>query len=944
MTNILENRPQRKGVAREIMAAPDRDDAAATLPLSSKRDFALDARRRGLRVYPMEANSTEPAFPEADCVATTDETQNKEWWKEDPDRNIGIATDNLLALRVKTASAATALGHLLQSHPDTPKTARIILDVAGREQESHVLFLVPKGANAQARSNIVPGVDALAFDDVIIGPGSTLLNGAKCIFANGNPAAAAPLWLMNLCGVQLPEGKTTNVVAPKKPAPAVATKSKMEWALEAALYIPVFPIRPYVDPGADASPEQREAAVKAAKTPLIANWQNLATQDPKQIREWFRQWPDANIGGVTENLIVVDVDTRNGGNETFTALNAAEGFPETATSNTQGGGKHLFYVAPGGKPLKGGTHKLGQGIDIKARGGYVLLPGSTIEGRAYTRANDRPMAFAPAWIVDKLKAARQKTDAAGKRLVEEDEEAIERATNWMLKHAPTATTGNIDDTMYRVSTKVFDFGVSLETATDIVLEWNELKCDPPGNVDRLLVVVESASRNRENAIGCLHSKAPGFEPVEIAERPAPASREAGSTASAANATALKAVPLAPFEPADIPQRPWIIPGFACRGRVTMLAGPGGVSKSTYYLMVAIAVASGRGDICGYAVPKPDRVWVWNQEDDLQEMQRRLAAIMSFYNVSWDDLKDENGELRTFVSSGVETPLILATRRDYGVVPTAQVGEIIAEVKANRIGTLILDPLVEFHEASENDNVQMRAVVGQVRRIAQEGDCATLLATHTRKPPQASSDGFAGEMDAARGASAQLGVVRIGATIFSMSPKDAKAYQLPAGKTYRDFVRLDIAKNNLAPVLPEPIWFQREGVTIGGGFERTGESVGLLRPVKLVKKAGDKASAAPHLPTVLASIIANKLSREKWWKLSDVVAAAAPEQLALFGTAKHRAALIDSAFDGNTECTTDSGRLARTESAPGKPTTLRLGPTSQPPKDAENTGGEVENGD
>jgi hypothetical protein len=360
-----------------------------------------------------------------------------------------------------------------------------------------------------------------------------------------------------------------------------------------------------------------------------------------------------------------------------------------------------------------------------------------------------------------------------------------------------------------------------------------------------------------------------------------------------------------------------------------------VSKSTYYLMVAVAVASGRSDICGYAIPKPDRVWVWNQEDDLQEMQRRLAAIMQAFNVSWNDLKDGNGELRLFVSSGVETPLILAMRRDYGVVATAQVGEIIEEVQANRIGTLILDPLVEFHEASENDNVQMRAVVGQVRRIAQEGNCATLLATHTRKPSQASSDGFAGEMDAARGASAQLGVVRVGATIFSMSPKDAKAYQ-------RDFVRLDIAKNNLAPVLPEPIWFQREGATIGGGFERAGESVGLLRPVTLVKKAGDKTtSATPHLPTVLASIIANKLSRERWWKLSDVLAAATPEQLTLFGTAKHRAALIDSAFDGNTESTTDSGKLARTESTPGKPTTLRLGPTSQPPKPAENVGGEVD---
>ena len=166
----------------------------------TKRDFALDARRRGLRVYPMDPNSTEPAFPEADCFATRDESQTKEWWKENPDRNIGIATDNLLVLRVKTASGATALGDLLRSRQETTKTARIILDCAGREQESCVLFSVTKGVNVQARSNIAPGVDVLAFDDVILGPGS-VLNGTRCVFANEHPAAPAPHWLLEMCGV-----------------------------------------------------------------------------------------------------------------------------------------------------------------------------------------------------------------------------------------------------------------------------------------------------------------------------------------------------------------------------------------------------------------------------------------------------------------------------------------------------------------------------------------------------------------------------------------------------------------------------------------------------------------------------------------------------------------------------------------------------------------------
>src|SRR5258705_7993588 len=90
--------------------------------------------------------------------------------------------------------------------------------------------------------------------------------------------------------------------------PTSAQKPKKEWAKEAAQYLPVFPLRGYVDPGSNASPEQREAAVTAAKRPLLKDWQNHATQDLGQIDEMWDRHPNANIGGFTQNHIVVDID------------------------------------------------------------------------------------------------------------------------------------------------------------------------------------------------------------------------------------------------------------------------------------------------------------------------------------------------------------------------------------------------------------------------------------------------------------------------------------------------------------------------------------------------------------------------------------------------------------------------------------------------------------
>ena len=58
-------------------------------------------------------------------------------------------------------------------------------------------------------------------------------------------------------------------------------------------------------------PMKCKRAIKAAKEPLT-KWQHVATQDPEQIWKLWSQWPDANIGGVTDQLLVLDVDKKNG--------------------------------------------------------------------------------------------------------------------------------------------------------------------------------------------------------------------------------------------------------------------------------------------------------------------------------------------------------------------------------------------------------------------------------------------------------------------------------------------------------------------------------------------------------------------------------------------------------------------------------------------------------
>lgn len=134
-----------------------------------------------------------------------------------------------------------------------------------------------------------------------------------------------------------------------------------------------------------------------AKEPIKGvSWKRTATNDVEKVRALWtdRKTGDAlkyNIGIMTglqpsgRYLMVVDLDVKNGKNgiEEFKKLsrqNNADIEP-TLMSRTASGGLHLFYFTD--KPIQCSTSKIGEGIDIKCVGGYVVAPGSKIEEGEY---------------------------------------------------------------------------------------------------------------------------------------------------------------------------------------------------------------------------------------------------------------------------------------------------------------------------------------------------------------------------------------------------------------------------------------------------------------------------------------------------------------------------------------------------------------------------------
>ena len=75
-----------------------------------------------------------------------------------------------------------------------------------------------------------------------------------------------------------------------------------------------------------------------------------------------------------------------------------------------------------------------------------------------------------------------------------------------------------------------------------------------------------------------------------------------------------------WDEATLPRRPWVAPGYALRGAVTLLTGPPGAMKSSMVLAWACSVALGQeyGD---FRPSERGAVLVYNVEDDSIEQQK-----------------------------------------------------------------------------------------------------------------------------------------------------------------------------------------------------------------------------------------------------------------------------------------------------------------------------------
>jgi phage/plasmid primase-like uncharacterized protein len=278
-----------------------------------------------------------------------------------------------------------------------------------------------------------------------------------------------------------------------------------------------------------------------------------------------------------------------------------------------------------------------------------------------------------------------------------------------------------------------------------------------------------------------------------------------SAAAVAEPKLVNATPFSWRDTSAIPKREWLYGKHLLRKFVSVDVAAGGVGKSSLKIGEAIAMASGK-DFYAKGLPEGAlTVWLWNLEDPLEEMERRIHATCHKFNIKPEHIGD-----RLYVDSGRDHPLVIATEGpDGAIIARPVVDALIAEMIEKRVDVLTVDPFISSHAVSENDNNAIDVVAREWNIVAERTGAAINLVHHVRK-----QNGAEATADSARGASALIGKARSVIVYNRMTADEAIALNVPEDER-RFYFRIDNDKANLAP--PDATdWYRMNNVDLANG--------------------------------------------------------------------------------------------------------------------------------
>jgi hypothetical protein len=433
----------------------------------------------------------------------------------------------------------------------------------------------------------------------------------------------------------------------------------------------------------------------SGKAPLTEHGFHDATTDQEEIERWWTQHPNANIGIPAAGLVVIDIDGE---------ANPWPGDPERsadlaqtgAMGLTPRGGRHYLFRRPAGKSWRCTESRLAPHVDTRTDGGYILVPPSVVEGRAYRWAPglelDEPpdsLPEPPSWLVGLLNSLAQETPTLAHVA------AGGGQANPIPEGQRNATLARLGGNMRRV-------GMTLAEIAAALLQTNKDRCFPPLSPREVERIAASVAR---------------YEPDQIATAMAEGHWD--------QLMQVQAPQLAPVSLADLVarypdlRRP-VIHGLLRQGETMNVISAPKIGKSWLVTDLALAVATGRPWLDTFPTERGN-VLIIDNELHSETSANRIPKVAAARQIGLGEVGQ-----RVFVQN---------LRGHWQDI--FSLGPYFRSLEPGRFRVIILDAMYRFmpREMDENDNGTMANVYNAIDRYADLLGCCFVLIHHTSKGNQ-----------------------------------------------------------------------------------------------------------------------------------------------------------------------------------------------------------------
>lgn len=192
---------------------------------------------------------------------------------------------------------------------------------------------------------------------------------------------------------------------------------------------------------------------------------------------------------------------------------------------------------------------------------------------------------------------------------------------------------------------------------------------------------------------------------------------------------------------EVPRRNWMVEGAFLKGTVGLVAGDGGIGKSLLMQQLCSCAVIGRPWL-GMPLAAGRALYV-ACEDDVDELWRRQAAINRSLSCEMDDVAEGGLVLASRV--GQDNALIRLERASWSMKTTALYQRMAGYCRRYGIQYLVLDTATHVFAGNQNDETQVVAFIGELRRLAIAIQGVVILTKHPSMAGRALGTGESGNV-------------------------------------------------------------------------------------------------------------------------------------------------------------------------------------------------------